>query len=256
MRQVLARVISNSNILPNIYLMWLEAPEIASMAQPGQFVMVRCGEGYDLLLRRPFSIHQVKEECLALFFRVVGRGTEWLSQCREGDKLDLFGPLGKGFSIASSSQNLLLVAGGMGIAPLTFLAQKALKEGKKVTLLLGAKTASLIYPEPLLSYKLPTIIATEDGSVGRKGMLTDILPDFLSSVDQIFACGPVSMYQSMAGQGALRGKSVQVSLEVRMGCGVGACSACTVKTRQGLRQVCKDGPVFELEEVLWDKLEI
>ncbi|MDH5696458.1 MAG: dihydroorotate dehydrogenase electron transfer subunit, partial [Dehalococcoidia bacterium] len=137
MRQAKAAVISNNEIMPGVYLVWLDCPPIAPPAQPGQFVMVRCGEGVEYQLRRPLSIHQLDGERLALLFNVVGRGTRWLSQCQAGDNLDLLGALGNGYFINPGSHNLLLVAGGIGIAPLVFLAQQALNRGCSVTMLLG-----------------------------------------------------------------------------------------------------------------------
>jgi dihydroorotate dehydrogenase electron transfer subunit len=253
LRQEIAHVTANTEIMPQVHLIWLESPLIASQTQPGQFVMARCGE--DTLLRRPFSIHQLEGKRLALLFNVVGRGTHWLSQRQASDNLDLLGPLGNGYSIHSGSQNLLLVAGGIGIAPLVFLAQKATKTGCSVTLLLGAQTKSQLYPKDLLPQKVKLITATEDGSAGKRGLVTDLLPDFISRADQTFACGPLPMYQSMATQKLLKKKPVQISLEVRMGCGLGVCYGCTVKTKNGLKQVCKDGPIFELDDVAWDELK-
>ena len=161
MKQVVASVISNREILPGVtrpharsilgsWLIWLKCPEIAQEAKPGQFVMVRCGG--ECILPRPFSIHQVKGEDAALFFTVWedGKGTNWLSQRRVGDKVELFGPLGNGFFIRPDSRNILLVAGGIGIAPLYFLAQEALSRRCSVTLLLGAQTAAQLYLEHLL----------------------------------------------------------------------------------------------------------
>ena len=253
MRQVAAPIISNSEVMPGDYLIWLESRQIASQAKPGQFVMVHCGE--KCLLRRPLSIHLLDGDKLALLFTVVGKGTHWLSQCKAGDNIDLLGPLGNGFSIHPASHNLLLVAGGIGIAPLHFLAQEALGQGYSVTLLSGAPTATQLYPRHLLPPEAELIITTEDGTVGNKGMITDLLLDFIGWADQLFACGPTSMYHTMAiKRQELKGKPVQISLEMRMGCGRGICYGCTVKTKSGLKQVCKDGPVFELEDVLWDEL--
>ena len=222
--------------------------------------MVNCGE--ECTLPRPFSIHHVNEEGdIALFYAVLenGRGTRWLAQRRASDRVGLLGPLGNGFSIHPSSNNLLLVAGGNGIAPLYFLAQEALSSGYSITLLLGASTASQLYPRHMLPPEVKLVIATEDGSAGEKGMITDLLPDFTSWADQVFACGPTAMYRDMAlrkKELKLEGKPVQVSLEVRMGCGLGICYACTIKTRQGLKQVCQDGPVFDLDDVLWQELAL
>jgi len=285
MKQSLCTVTSNVEVMPGVYLMWLEAPDIASHAHPGQFIAVCC-EG--LILRRPFSVHQVviaseKQSQLAILFKVVGKGTFGLSKMQAGNKIDVLGPLGKGFDIAADSNNLLLVGGGIGIAPLIFLAQYAAPQ-YQVTLVHGASTAAQIYPFPSLRAealsiakgqrsnlsplpeKVQFIPVTEDGTLGRKGMVTDILPDFLSWADQICACGPVDMYKAMSltlnpslskGEGEKRSNlRCQVSLEVRMGCGIGACRSCTINTKHGLKQVCRDGPVFELNDILWQEVRI
>ena len=255
MKQVHAAIISNSEVMPGVYLIWLESPQIACTAQPGQFVMVHCGE--ETLLRRPLSVHQVEGGKLALLFSVVGKGTHWLSQREAGNNVDIFGPLGNGYSIQPTSRNLLLLAGGIGIAPLCFLAQQASNQGHSVTLLLGASTATQLYPRHFLPPEAEVITITEDGNDNNKGMITDLVPDFVEWTDQIFACGPREMYEAMAlkkRELKLEGKPVQVSLEVRMGCGRGVCYGCTVKTKGGLKQVCTDGPVFDLDDILWDEL--
>ncbi|UCH43613.1 MAG: dihydroorotate dehydrogenase electron transfer subunit [Dehalococcoidales bacterium] len=261
MKKVSATVISNEQLWGEYgvggtrkylgtWLMRLKCPNIASEARPGQFVMVYCGE--ECLLPRPFSIHQVDEDGITLFYAVLvgGKGTNWLSQRYMGGTVKLFGPLGNGFSIQPRSNNLLLVAGGNGIAPLQFLAQKALKKKLSVTMLYGT-VDSKRYP---VSSQLELVSATEDGTVGYQGMITDLLPDSADRADQIFACGPVGMYQAMARMPELKNKSVQVSLEVMMGCGRGVCYGCTVKTKQGLKLCCQDGPVFELDNIIWDDI--
>jgi dihydroorotate dehydrogenase electron transfer subunit len=296
MRQSLCAITSNVEVMPGVYLMWLDAPDIASSAQPGQFITVCC-EG--LILRRPFSVHQVSslsspsmgedlgEGEIALLFQVVGKGTFWLSQQQAGNKIDVLGPLGKGFNIVPGLKNLLLVGGGIGIVPLIFLAQYASPQ-YQVTLIHGASTAAQIYPFlslPLTINSSPSkgeekgegekqrnllslpsgvqfIPVTEDGTLGSKGMVTDILPDFLDWADQVFACGPVDMYKAMAEMSLrakrsnLKLKRCQVSLEVRMGCGIGACHSCTINTKHGLKQVCRDGPVFEMNDILWQEVKI
>jgi len=236
--------------------MWLHSPEIAKEAKPGQFVMVCCGA--ECTLPRPFSIHQVKEDNIALFFAIWenGKGTNWLSQRNKDDTVELFGPLGNGFSINFAVKNLLLVAGGIGIAPLYFLSKHALDYGYRVRLLYGTANVHR-YPEQNLPRGVELISATEDGTVGRKGLVTDLLPDFTGWADQIFVCGPMPMYRDMAlkkKELQLDGKPVQISLEMRMGCGLGVCYGCTVKTKSGLRQVCRDGPVFDLDDILWDEI--
>ena len=256
MKQATTSIISTSEVMPGIYLTWLESPQIAPSAHPGQFVMVRCGEDLECLLRRPLSLHQRDSDKLALLFNVVGKGTHWLSQRQVGDKIDLLGPLGNGFSIHPASHNLLLIAGGIGIAPLYSLAQDALSKGCSVTLLSGASTASQLYPSHLLPPEIKLITATEDGTGGEKGLITDLLPDYVNWAYQIFACGPMLMYRVMSTQHLVKTKPVQISLEVRMGCGLGVCYGCTVKTKSGLKQVCKDGPVFDFDDILWDEINL
>ena len=253
MKQVTAKVTASTEIMPGVYLAWLEAPAIASTAQPGQFVMVQCGE--ELLLRRPLSIHQVddKKEQIALLYSVVGKGTEWLAKCKAGDSLDVLGPMGNGFSVNPASQNLLLVAGGMGIAPLYYLAEEAFRRKRSVKLLYGTANVNR-YPSNLMPPNVELFSATEDGSVGNEGLVTGILPDFIDQADKIFACGPLPMYKTMAQMPEIKNKPIQVSLEVVMGCGLGICYGCTVKTRQGLKQVCRDGPVFNLDDIIWGEL--
>jgi len=193
---------------------------------------------------------------MALLLTIVGKGTRWLSQRKTGESIDIFGPLGNGYSIHPGSHNLLLMAGGIGVAPLVSLAQQAPKQGCSATLLLGAPTASQLYPKNLLPPKVKLITATEDGTTGKRGVVTDLLPDFTGWADQVFACGPVGMYKTMAAlsEQLPKLKSAQISLEVRMGCGLGVCYGCTVKTKSGLKQVCKDGPVFNLDDILWEEL--
>jgi dihydroorotate dehydrogenase electron transfer subunit len=256
MKQTLSPILSSSEVMPDTHLVWLESPDIAAAAGPGQFVMVRCGE--DTLLRRPLSVHRVDGNRIALLFNIAGRGTLWLSQRKAGDTLDIFGPLGNGFRVDPDSRNLLLVAGGIGIAPLRFLADAALREGKKVTLIIGAHSADYLLPVSLspdlfnagvMPSSINVVNATDDGSEGFKGMATDLIAGYMEGIDQIFACGPAEMYRTMAQMPELRNISVQLSLEIMMGCGVGVCYGCTIKTRSGLKQVCKDGPVFEMGEI-------
>jgi dihydroorotate dehydrogenase electron transfer subunit len=264
MKLINAEVIENRRVLPghshahargilSSWLIGLRCPDIARAAKPGQFVMVRCGP--ETTLPRPFSIHQADGDRISLFYAVRegGRGTAWLAGQEVGAPVPIFGPLGNGFSLDSRARNLLLVAGGTGIAPLYFLARYALGNNRKVTLLYGTVDRNR-YP---ITPEIETVAVTEDGSVGEKGLVTDLLPRFVEKADQVFACGPMPMYRDMFKRQSelkLEGRPVQVSLEVRMGCGVGVCYGCTVKTKDGLKQVCQDGPIFELNEILWDEL--
>ena len=264
MKLIDAEITENRRILPghahvhargvlSSWLIWLKCPEIAREARPGQFVMVRCGP--ETTLPRPFSVHQADGDRIAILYAVRegGRGTGWLSLQKSGASLSIFGPLGNGFVLPPTPQNLLLVAGGIGIAPLYFLAQHAIKKGYGVTLLYGTVDKNR-YP---IQSEIQEVAVTEDGSVGEKGLVTDLLPRFAEKADQVFACGPMPMLHDMFKRRKelkLEGRPVQISLEVRMGCGVGACYGCTVKTKSGLKQVCKDGPIFQLNDILWDEL--
>lgn len=243
--------------MPGYHLICVDTPAIAATSQPGQFVTVKCGE--ELTLRRPLSIHKIaKSRQVYFLFKVIGKGTAWLSLCRKGERLDILGPLGHGFYIRPASKKLLLVAGGIGIAPLTFLAQQALGQEKSVTLLLGAHTKDELYPQKLLPDGIKTIITTEDGSYGEEGKVTDILSGHVNWADQIYACGPLAMYNTIAGerQQWQNKKPVQVSLEIRMGCGIGACFSCSIKTKNGMKRVCLDGPVFNLDDVILEEVKI
>lgn len=239
----------------------MEAPYIATTARPGQFITIRCGGG--AILRRPFSIHRTAEPDLVfIFFKIVGKGTAWLSQCCAGEILDILGPLGNGFAISESAKNLLLLAGGTGIAPLVFLAQQALAQGKNVKLVIGARAMDQLYPQDNLPSGAQTMLVTEDGSSGEKGTVTQFLlshsNELVSWADRIYACGPLAMYQEIERQRQSwqQKKAVQVSLEVRMGCGIGACYACSIMTKKGMKQVCKDGPVFDIDDVIWEEVRI
>jgi dihydroorotate dehydrogenase electron transfer subunit len=254
--QLKSKILSAVEAIKDTYLFRLEAPEIAQEARPGQFVMVRVGK--ETILPRPFSVHGANGKEIALLFSVVGKGTGWLAQKKKGDMLDIFGPLGNGFTINPKSKNLLLVAGGMGIAPLRFLAEAACGEGRQVTIIMGARSGDCLLPvtpsqslydKGMLPADFQCVNATEDGSEGFKGLATQLIPHYLENIDQVFACGPLAMYKTMAKMPELKGKDVQVSLEIMMGCGMGVCYGCTIKTKKGLKQVCKDGPVFGMGEV-------
>ena len=277
MKHLSAKVIENRQVLKELerrgkrnilgsFIIWLRCPEIAKEAKPGQFVMVCCGK--ETFLPRPFSIHQINDQGeIALLYAVLegGRGTNWLSSRRSGDSIELFGPLGNGFSVSPTSHNLLLVAGGIGIAPLAFLAHEASKRGFKIKLLLGASgerkpsgeaNPSQLYPRELLppQIEVETIISSPDG---KRNLVTDLIPRSVPWADEVFACGPTPMYHEMVKKKeelGLQGKAVQISLEARMGCGRGICFGCTIKTKGGLKKVCQDGPVFELDDIIWESL--
>jgi len=230
-----------------------ECPEIAEEAIPGQFVMVNCG---DTTLPRPFSIHRITGNGeLSLFFAVLenGTGTEWLAERKTGDTVKILGPLGNGFTIDETSHNILLVGGGMGIAPLIFLAEEEFKKGRTVTLMYGTQNRDR-YPVESIIPQVNIISATEDGSIGHHGMITDLLPEYIDKADQLFICGPSAMYKYIHNQDIIKDKSTQVSLEVRMACGRGICYGCTVQTVNGKKRVCEDGPVFDFGDINWNSI--
>ncbi len=250
-----ARVLSHGQVYEDTFLMWLSCPPVARGASPGRFLMIHCAEGYDPLLPRPMSFHRFRDtddgRQFAILYDVRGRGTAWLSERQPGEELTVFGPLGKGYAVNRDARNLLLVAGGLGVAAVIALAEDGTGRGKAVTLLQGARTASKLYPPELLPKEVEVLSATDDGSAGHRGPVTDLLVDHLSWADQVFACGPNAMFGSMSQvlREARTRKPVQALLEERMGCGTGICYGCAVFARRGVKLVCKDGPRFELRDV-------
>ena len=250
-----ALVVSQQEVYADTFLMWLSCRPLAKGASPGRFLMIHCGDGFDPLLPRPMSFHRFRqndgERQFAILYDIRGRGTAWLSARKAGDELSVFGPLGKGYAVNSRTQNLLLVAGGIGVAAVIALADEAIAADKAVTLLQGARTANKLYPPELLLTEIESLSATDDGSVGHQGYVVDIMPQHLSWADQVFACGPNAMFAGMAQvmREARSRKPVQALLEEHMGCGSGVCYGCAVFTRKGVRLVCRDGPRFELREV-------
>jgi len=257
--------------------MHIKAPDISASSKPGQFLMLKCGT--NSLLRRPISIHSASSEEIELLYavsnindrlypagpmeeknirRTRGSGSKWLSGLKTGDRLDVIGPLGNGFQISRTAKSILIVAGGIGIAPLKFLAETALSLGKKATMLVGARTAAGIYPSQALPSTLEIVPTTEDGSLGIKSTVIDLIPAYFNSVAQIFACGPEAMYEALSANMETHNirNPVQVSLEVRMGCGTGVCYSCSIKTKQGMKRVCKEGPVFNIRDIIWQEVRI
>lgn len=260
------KILFKKEVAPDIYLIKLLAPFVAQQAIPGQFVHIKCNQDYYPLLRRPLSIHQIDKEKGEIFilFQVVGEGTKLLAQRAVGDDLDILGPIGNGFNIYPESKKIMIVGGGIGIAPLLVLAEKLVAEGKEVRVLIGTTTKELVLSES--SFKelgTQVEVATEDGSYKYKGLVTDLLIEVILGwlPDQIFACGPKSMLRKIADITLNYNINCQVSLEERMGCGIGACLGCVCKIKQKrnneekyhYKRVCVDGPVFKANEVIWDE---
>ena len=269
MKTAFARVVENERLYGDTYVTWFDAPSVLAGASPGQFVMLRCVEpagvqegapvapalAADLLLPRAMSIHRVRTGPngaeWSILYDIVGAGTAWLASRRRDDRVYCWGPLGRGYDVSRTTQQLLLVAGGVGVAPLVWLADEAVEEGKSVVLVLGGRTEAQLFPTSLLPREVEVVTMTEDGSSGRRGLATEAFVEHLEWCDQAFACGPNAMFESMANARRRSNveRPVQVLLEEGMGCGTGICYGCAVKTRRGMRLVCKDGPQFELMEV-------
>ena len=257
-----ARIIENSRLNLNYYRLKVEAPSISREALPGQFAHLRKPGCYDPLLRRPLSIFKRDplQGTVEFLYQVVGKGTAILAECQKGISLDIIGPLGQGFFWGPRARDLLLVGGCIGVAPLLFSATAAACQGKKVTTLIGAqKKEQLLAVEEFEKISRQVLLATDDGSLGYKGQVTQLLSDYLEDnrPDLIMACGPTPMLREVAREADACNIDCQVSLEESMGCGLGACRGCVRKTRQdgksAYRTVCKDGPVFDAREVVWDE---
>jgi dihydroorotate dehydrogenase electron transfer subunit len=252
MKVVTGRIVSTERVFASTYLTWFQAPALVPGASPGRFLMLRFAETDDPLLPRPMSYHGIRPGGeVGILYQARGRVTSMLSQRAPGEDVLLWGPLGRGFTVRPSADNLLLVAGGMGVAPLVWLAEESVTKGKNVSFVVGARDAASLPPSSLLPPQVELIVATDDGSAGRKGMATDVFEECLPWADQVFACGPHAMYESMAVvvRRTRSRKPVQVLLETPMACGMGLCYGCAVETRRGVRQVCHDGPRFELRDV-------
>ena len=261
MKQIKAKIIDNKKIAPSFYKMCVESAYLAKNTKPGQFLEVRCSDGNEPLLRRPLGVHSISKNSVEILYEVVGNGTKLLSGKKRGEYLDIIGPLGNGFSlpksIVHSPWSIVIVAGGVGVAPLFALAQKLTAKKIVCYVIIGAKTKSGILCEKEFK-KLGcfVMVSTEDGSKGHKGYATDILKHLVKIINCrascIYACGPHPMLHAASHIARLINIPCQVSMEERMACGVGVCLGCPVKVKgQEYKMVCKDGPVFNSEEVEW-----
>jgi len=264
---VQAKIIScEETTAPGIWVTKLEAPSLAAAARPGQFLHIRCGEGDDPLLRRPISIHHADRDTgiIQIMFQVVGKGTAWLSQRQDGF-LDVLGPLGRGFTLSpvDSGLPLAVVGGGIGAAPLYFLLVElaALGRASATTVLLGAHSAvQLLLQKEAQELGFALRSATDDGSAGYHGLVTDLLEEELNKATSqrpafVYACGPSPMLAKICAILEESGVPGEVSVEERMGCGVGACLSCVCRVKNGVsfayKHACVDGPVLQASEVIW-----
>jgi len=260
---ILAEIAGQVQLTPDIFLLTIEASEIADTASPGQFCMVevRAAHSKDPLLRRPLSIHRVvRGKEIIFLYRNVGRGTHLLSRHSPGERLHVLGPLGQGFQ-RPLGHPAILVGGGLGSAPLLFLAEE-LPRDSGVTVVLGGRTGEdLLSQEYFIALGHQVLLTTEDGSVGRRGLVTDTLSEILSHESDprpcIFSCGPWPMMKAVYDMVHERALPCQVSLEARMACGIGLCLGCAVPRSDGhgYLHVCTDGPVFDAEEISWESIQ-
>ncbi|HTY07706.1 MAG TPA: dihydroorotate dehydrogenase electron transfer subunit [Candidatus Edwardsbacteria bacterium] len=247
--QTAVRIAGNRRVGAGVHLLRFRAPAIARAAQPGQFLhLLAPGMA---LLRRPFSIHDIDGDGIAILYRIAGQGTALLSRLRQGEPLDVVGPLGRPFAIENGRPHHIVVAGGIGIAPLQLLLRRLRAAKLSPLLCYGCATKTELRPH----LRVKRIVATDDGSCGAKGFVTAALEAALDRYPgaQLYGCGPWPMLKALAAIAARRRLPCQVSLESFMACGVGACQGCVVKAVDGYRTVCHDGPVFESAAIDWDQ---
>jgi len=261
MKDIRAKILSNNKAGHAYYKMVLDAPHIAKIAKPGQFVQIKCSDSMEPFLRRPFSAHKVKRG-LEILYESVGKGTEMLSKKQKGEYLDVLGPLGNGFSLPLGSglspvPRAIIIAGGIGAAPLVYLAEELAGNKIKTIVLIGAKTKGLILCEKdFKKITAEVYVSTDDGTYGCKGFVSNLFHKILKTTESkfetiVYVCGPHGMLRCIADICQERNFECQVSMEEKMACGIGVCLGCVVETKSGNKLACKDGPVFNASELIW-----
>lgn len=237
----------------------IDSPAMGAAAEPGQFVMVKVSAGPAPLLRRPFGVHDAGPWGIEIFFKTAGKGTAILAEAGPGDRLDILGPLGRGFSAAGmKGGSAMLVGGGRGIAPLYFLARRLLELGIRISILYGGRTESdLPLRDKLKALGAGLLCSTDDGTFGAAGLVTDLAAREMRKdrPDMVYACGPDPMMKALAAATADAGVKAEFSLESVMGCGIGACWGCVHRIRNeagsGWVKICESGPVFPADMIVW-----
>ena len=244
MKQVFLEITENIKLSDNVMKMNLKG-DISDITSPGQFVNIKID---GLFLRRPISVCDAEGDTLTIIYKVVGKGTEEMAKMKDG-KLDVLTGLGNGYDTSKSGEEVLLLGGGVGVPPLYMLCKKLIKEGKKVSVVLGFNTKSeVFYENEFKALGADVYVTTVDGTYGIKGFVTDAMKDI--NYTYFYTCGPEPMLKAIYKAANTSG---QFSFEERMGCGFGACMGCSCKTVTGYKRICKDGPVLEKEEILWEK---
>lgn len=242
MKQIIYTIAGNRTIAPDVWEMRL-AGDASPITAPGQFINIKL-DGF--FLRRPISVCDWDGDGLTIIYKVVGKGTGAMSQMAAGQTLDVLCGLGNGFDTAKCGRRTVVIGGGAGVPPMFGLAKALLAAGKTPTAVLGFNTQSeVFYEREFQALGIETTVTTVDGSYGRKGFVTDALPN---EYDYFCACGPLPMLKAVY---AAADTSGLLSFEERMGCGFGACMGCSCKTKYGNKRICKDGPVLEKEEIIW-----
>ena len=243
MREAIFKITENTPLTKSVFRMKLSG-DVSDITSSGQFVNIKLDGFY---LRRPISVCDCGDGILTLIYKVVGKGTEKMSEMAVGTELNILTGLGNGYNTELSGDKPVLLGGGVGVPPLYMLAKKLIAQGKKVTVILGFNTKEEIFCEDdFKALGADVIVATADGSYGVKGFVTDALKDV--DYTYFYTCGPEPMLKALYKATQTSG---QFSFEERMGCGFGACMGCSCKTITGYKRICKDGPVLEKEEILW-----
>jgi len=243
MKQSIFTIVSNTALTDSVYKMVLSG-DTSAITAPGQFVNIQLSGKF---LRRPISVCDYNDTTLTIIYKVVGKGTEAMSTMEAGEKLDILTGLGNGYDLSLSGDLPVLIGGGVGVPPMYNLAKKLIAQGKSVSVILGFNTKSeIFYEEEFKNLGCTVTVTTVDGSYGVKGFVTNALPE---NYTYFYTCGPEPMLKAVYRASNTSG---QMSFEERMGCGFGACMGCSCKTLTGYKRICKEGPVMQKEEILWE----
>ena len=243
MKQGIFEIIENTALTESVFKMVLKG-DTSAITASGQFVNILLD---GLYLRRPISVCDYDDATLTIIYKVVGKGTEQMSKMTPGKQLDILTGLGNGYDLTLSGEHPVLLGGGVGVPPMYNLAKKLKAQGKTVSVILGFNTASeVFYAEEFKALGCDVTVTTVDGTMGKKGFVTDALPE---NYTYFYTCGPEPMLKAVYKASVTSG---QMSFEKRMGCGFGACMGCSCKTLTGYKRICKEGPVMKKEEILWE----
>lgn len=232
-------ILSNEVIAERVYRMVLQGDTAG--IKPGQFVEIAIP---GLFLRRPISVSDVDSDRLTIIYKTVGNGTARMSQMHSGEELDILTCLGNGYDLTKAEEEVLLIGGGVGVPPLIYLAKQLRTQGKNIHVVIGFNTKSEVFAEDVFeAMGCDVDVCTMDGSYGKRGVVTDVIA---LSAPFYFACGPLPMLRAIA---QVVGTHGQMSMEEHMGCGVGICVGCSIETKNGVKRVCKEGPVFDVEDL-------